>query len=206
MGERYNLFGVNSRACFLSLVTDAYSRKIVGFHLSKSLAAEGTVQALKMAIGGRREIPGLIHHSDRGCQYCCSDYIGELTRRKISISMTESGDPRDNAIAERVNGILKMELLQPVYADLERAREAITAAINTYNYIRLHSSISFLPPALVHGRDLNVKRRWKNYYRTAKPDIVQQSYSQKEISFKRKKKQKRKTASGCGQRYAFPTS
>ncbi len=121
---------------FLSLVTDAYSRKIVGFHLSNSLAAEGTVKALKMAIGGRKQIPGLIHHSDRGGQYCCNDYVRELTGRKISISMTQSGDPRDNAIAERVNGILKMELLKPVYQNLQTAREAVEKAVNIYNYLK----------------------------------------------------------------------
>ena len=163
---------LRDKDAFLSLVTDAYSRKIVGFHVSKSLAAEGTVQALKMAIGGRNEIPGLIHHSDRGGQYCCNDYVQELASHKISISMTQSGDPRDNAIAERVNGILKMELLDPVYTDLSAAREGVEQAVNTYNYLRLHSSISMLTPALVHGRDLKVKRRWKNYYRTKKPALV----------------------------------
>ncbi len=176
---------------FLSLVTDAYSRKIVGFYLSNSLAAEGTVKALKMAIDGRKEIPGLIHHSDRGGQYCCNDYAKELTRRKISISMTQSGDPRDNAIAERVNGILKMELLQPVYENLETAREAVEKAVNIYNYLRPHSSISMLAPALVHGRDIPVKRRWKNYYRTnkeARQDIV---INKKETFSKRKKEAKK---------------
>ena len=79
--------------------------------------------------------------------------------------MTQSGDPRDNAIAERVNGILKMELLKPEFADLEAARVAVTQAINTYNYLRPHSSISMLTPALVHGRVLKVKRCWKNYYK-----------------------------------------
>ena len=151
---------------FLSLVTDAYSRKIVGFHVSKSLKAEGCILALQMAIAGRGKIEGLIHHSDRGSQYCCGDYVDILGSCDISISMTQGGDPRDNAIAERVNGILKMELLEPVFTDLEAAREAVTKAINTYNYLRPHSSISMLTPALVHGRVLNLKRHWKNYYKT----------------------------------------
>jgi len=176
---------------FLSLVTDAYSRKIVGFHLSNSLAAEGTVKALKMAIGERREIPGLIHHSDRGGQYCCNDYVRELTRRKISISMTQSGDPRDNAIAERVNGILKMELLEPVYQDLKTAREAVEQAVNIYNYLRPHSSISMLAPALVHGRDLPVKRRWKNYYRTTPKNHSDLVINKNGASLKRKKEAKK---------------
>ena len=176
---------------FLSLVTDAYSRKIVGFHLAGSLAAEGTVKALKMAIGGRKEIPGLIHHSDRGGQYCCNDYVKELTRRKISISMTQNGDPRDNAIAERVNGILKMELLEPVYEDLYTARRAIEKAVNTYNYLRPHSSISMLAPALVHGRDIPVKRRWKNYYRTTKETRQNIDINKNEPELKRKKEAKK---------------
>jgi len=151
---------------FLSLVTDAYSRKILGFHVSKSLKAEGCVQALQMAVGGRSKIKGLIHHSDRGSQYCCGDYVDILKDCKINISMTQSGNPRDNAIAERVNGILKMELLESVFTDLEAAREAVVKAINTYNYLRPHSSISMLTPALVHGRVLKLKRHWKNYYKT----------------------------------------
>ena len=151
---------------FLSLVTDAYSRKIVGFHVSKSLKADGCVLALQMAIGGRSKIEGLIHHSDRGSQYCCGDYVDILKECDINISMTQSGNPRDNAIAERVNGILKMEYLDPVFADLEAARDAVTTAINTYNYLRPHSSISMLTPALVHGRVLKLKRHWKNYYKT----------------------------------------
>jgi transposase InsO family protein len=176
---------------FVSLVTDAYSRKIIGFHVSKTLAAEGTVRALEMAIGGRDELTGLIHHSDRGVQYCCHDYVGILTHHKISISMTESGDPRDNAIAERVNGILKMELLEPVYQDLETARSAIEKAINIYNYIRPHSSISMLAPALVHGRDIPVKRRWKNYYRTAARNHNDIVINKKEVTLKRKKEAKK---------------
>ncbi len=149
---------------FVSLVTDAYSRKIVGFQVSDSLSAAGTVLALQMAIGDRKAIPGLIHHSDRGVQYCCDNYVNELTGHGIRISMTQGGDPRDNAIAERVNGILKMELLQPVFADLQAATAGVAQAVNIYNYLRPHSSISMLAPALVHGRPINVRRCWKNYY------------------------------------------
>ncbi len=150
---------------FLSLVTDAYSRKIVGFHVSKSLKAEGCILALQMAISGRSNINGLIHHSDRGVQYCCGDYINALKSCEIAVSMTQSGNPRDNAIAERVNGILKMELLEPVFVDLDTARAAVTQAVNTYNYLRPHSSISMLTPALVHGRTLKLKRHWKNCFK-----------------------------------------
>lgn len=150
---------------FLSLVTDAYSRKIMGFHISDSLGATGSVQALEMAIAGGINHQGLIHHSDRGVQYCSKDYVGVLESNGIHISMTQSGDPRDNAIAERVNGILKTELLKPIFNDLDDARTSVTKAIGIYNYLRPHSSLSMLTPALVHSKKPKVKRRWKNYYR-----------------------------------------
>jgi putative transposase len=159
---------------FLSLVTDAYSRKIVGFHVSNSLKAEGCVLALQMAISGRNKIKGLVHHSDRGAQYCCAEYINLLKDCEINISMTQDGNPRDNAFAERVNGILKMELLEAVFTDLDAARTAVAQAVNTYNYLRPHSSISMLTPALVHGRALKLKRHWKNYYKTGK-EVVNKS-------------------------------
>jgi transposase InsO family protein len=183
---------LSDRDAFLSLVTDACSRKIIGFHVSNTLGAGGTVLALQMAIGGRKEIPDLIHHSDRGVQYCCDKYVTELTGRKISISMTQGGDPRDNAIAERVNGILKMELLQPVFEDLAAATTAVTQAVNIYNYLRPHSSISMLTPALVHGRNLNVKRCWKNYYRTKRENIPDIVIHKKELAFKKKKRSKKR--------------
>ena len=154
---------------FLSLVTDAYSRKIIGFHVSKSLRAEGCIQALQMAISGRSNLNGLIHHSDRGAQYCCGDYVSSLKSCEIDISMTQSGNPKDNAIAERVNGILKMELLDPIFTDLDSARAGVTQAVNTYNYLRPHSSISMLTPALVHGRTLKLKRHWRNCFKNKKP-------------------------------------
>ena len=189
---------LSNRDAFLSLVTDAYSRKIIGFHVSSSLGAAGTLQALQMAIGEREQIPGLIHHSDRGTQYCCHKYVTELTGRKINISMTQGGDPRDNAIAERVNGILKMELLQPVFANVQTAAAAVTQAVNIYNYLRPHSSLSMLTPALVHGRNLNVRRCWKNYYRTRKEDIADVVIHKKEITFKKKKEAKKKNVPEYG--------
>lgn len=150
---------------FLSLVTDAYSRKIVGFHLSESLTAAGPVKALGMAIQSCGDTEGLIHHSDRGSQYCCNDYVGILQENKISISMTQSGDPRDNAIAERVNGILKTELLDDVYPNVQAARIAVTNAVNTYNYLRPHTSIDMLTPALAHTQMNQLRRHWTSPYR-----------------------------------------
>jgi transposase InsO family protein len=119
---------------YLSLVTDAYSRMIVGYHLSKNLEAEGCVKALKTALNKLPPGTHLIHHSDRGCQYCSAEYVDQLTNSHISISMTQHSDPRENAIAERVNGIIKQELLENCYSNFEQATHEITRAINIYNY------------------------------------------------------------------------
>lgn len=149
---------------YLSLVTDAYSRKIVGFDLSERLTAAGPVAALGMAIQACGNTEGLIHHSDRGSQYCCNDYVELLQEKKISISMTQSGDPRDNAIAERVNGILKTELLEDIYTDVTAARASVARAVNTYNYLRPHSSLDMLTPAMAHSRTNHLKHHWKSPY------------------------------------------
>jgi len=149
---------------FLSLVTDAYSRKIVGFHLSEHLTAAGPVKALEMAIGACGDTEGLIHHSDRGSQYCCNDYVEILQENKISISMTQSGDPRDNAIAERVNGILKSELLEDVYTDVRAAGICVARAVETYNYLRPHTSLDMLTPALAHSKVNQLKHHWTSPY------------------------------------------
>lgn len=159
--------------CYLSLVTDAYSRKIVGYHLSSNLYAGGPVAALEMAISGCSDTAGLIHHSDRGSQYCCNDYIDILQKHQIGISMTQSGDPRENAIAERVNGILKTEVLkQDIFADISSAQAAVKEAVETYNYLRPHSSVSMLTPALAHLAHGGLEQSWKNYYKY-KPEIAE---------------------------------
>lgn len=148
---------------YLSLVTDAYSRKIVGFHLSESLSADGCIQALEMAIANASgDI--LIHHSDRGTQYCCLDYVALLAKHNINISMTQSGDPLENALAERVNGILKDELLEDIYPDFDQAKKALAVAISIYNHQRPHSSIDMLTPVEAYLRNGELKKHWKNYY------------------------------------------
>lgn len=149
---------------YLSLITDAYSRKIVGFYLSMDLSAEGCIKALKMALNNNPVLGKLIHHSDRGSQYCCSDYVKILNDIYIKISMTQNGDPKENAIAERVNGILKDELLDKVYLDYKQAVKGVAVAISTYNYQRPHGSIDYLTPFEAHFRSGKLKRRWKNYY------------------------------------------
>lgn len=153
---------------YLSLITDAYSRKIVGFYLSKDLTANGPLQALKMALKANTNIAGLIHHSDRGVQYCCDAYVKLLKDKKINISMTENGDPLENAIAERVNGILKGELLEEVFPSFETAQREVAIACSTYNHLRPHGSINNLKPAAAHQKTGEIKKRWKNYWKPKK--------------------------------------
>lgn len=153
---------------YLSLVTDAYSRKIVGFDLCDHLSAKGCIAALKMALKQNPDrSSGLIHHSDRGIQYCSNKYVELLQQNHISISMTQSGDPRDNALAERVNGILKDELLESRYDHYRRAKPMVADAINIYNNRRPHSSIDMLTPDIAHQHTGELKRRWKKYYLTS---------------------------------------
>jgi putative transposase len=157
---------------YLSLVTDAYSRKIVGFCMNADLSADGPLNALEMALKGRKEKLPLIHHSDRGVQYCALDYVDLLNDNTIAISMTQSGDPRDNAIAERVNGILKQELLEEVYPGIKQARQAVTAAIDIYNRIRPHSSVDMMTPEAAYFKTGEIKRRWKSHYKKAAKELA----------------------------------
>ena len=150
---------------YLSLITDAYSRKIVGFYLAETLEAIGCINALQMAIDGCSDCRSLIHHSDRGIQYCSLNYVDLLKRNHIKISMTEKGDPLENAIAERVNGILKEELLQQKYPDFETAQQCVAKAIIIYNALRPHSSCDMLTPQIAHLQTGKLKRHWKNYYK-----------------------------------------
>ena len=137
--------------CFLALITDAYSRKIVGYDLSDSLELAGCLRALKRAL---RQLPkghNLIHHSDRGIQYCSNQYVEILQKYKIRISMTEENHCYENAIAERVNGILKDEFfLDEYFQSTEKAKQACDYAINRYNNKRLHLSLNYKTPQMVH--------------------------------------------------------
>ncbi|MDF2193789.1 IS3 family transposase [Paraflavitalea sp. CAU 1676] len=148
---------------FLSLITDAYSHKIVGYHLHPSLATEGPLQALHMALKSLDALPEiLIHHSDRGTQYCCLQYVQVLQSYGIRISMTEKGDPYENAVAERINGILKTIFnLQRTFKDQPQALEAIQRAVTFYNTIRPHTSIQDLTPAQAHTLTGDLKKLWK---------------------------------------------
>jgi len=166
---------LGERAVYLSLITDAYSRKILGYHLSSDLNAKQNIKALKMALSGigkRSAVSNqLIHHSDRGSQYCSSSYVNWLKKNHIEISMTQNGDPLENAIAERVNGIIKDEyLLNYPCHDIETARKYLNKAVLLYNRERPHNSIGNLTPEVVHNqfhliKPEKIKRLWKNYYK-----------------------------------------
>jgi putative transposase len=133
---------------YLFLLTDAYSRKIVGWELSRSLGLEGAICALGKAVHQCPCTEGLIHHSDRGFQYCADVYVSQLRRRGIIISMGEAGNCYDNAMAERVNGILKGEYgLDETFTD---EKEAVREGIKAYNEQRPHWSLGLRIPAKVH--------------------------------------------------------
>jgi putative transposase len=157
---------------YLSLITDAYSRKIIGFCLSHDLSTDSCLTALRMALTTRQTDQPLIHHSDRGTQYCSRVYTDLLNKKRIAISMTQSGNPRDNAIAERVNGILKQELLQEQYDDLNAANRAVKLAVSTYNKLRPHSSVDMLTPEKAHERTGPIRRRWRNYYPITEMEVA----------------------------------
>jgi putative transposase len=151
---------------YLNLITDAYSRKIIGWDLGATLEAKHTVKALQMAINQMpKGIKGVIHHSDRGVQYCCSDYVKVLNKNHFQISMTENSDPRENAIAERVNGILKDEWLNQMrLTSLSHATNQLEQIILIYNQNRLHSSLDMKTPEYAHNQSGTLKKHWKNYY------------------------------------------
>jgi putative transposase len=147
--------------CYLSIVTDAYSRKIVGYCLHPTLHSDGAIEALLMAIKQSKRGKALIHHSDRGSQYCCGDYVQLLQSYNIGISMTENGDPYENAIAERVNGILKGEFyLDKTFLSFNEALQTVNNAIDKYNHVRPHASCDYLTPVAAHQQTGILRKRW----------------------------------------------
>jgi putative transposase len=155
---------LKERFAYLFLITDAYSRKIVGFHVSDDMKVSSAVVALKKALAQKPSETIVIHHSDRGIQYCSTNYVALLQQHSAMISMTQNGDPYENAIAERVNGILKTELICTEYADIDAAAAHIARCITIYNHRRRHSSLNWQIPANVHNQKGPQIRRWKNYY------------------------------------------
>ena len=152
---------------YLSLITDAYSRKIMGYNFRQDLAAEGCINALKMALNTRLYNESIIHHSDRGSQYCSHNYIELLLKNNIAISMTENGDPYENALAERVNGIIKTEFnLYSSSLGFDQTEHQVSKSIKSYNELRPHASCDYLTPNRAHLQAEKLNKRWKNYNRS----------------------------------------
>ena len=153
---------------YLALVTDTYSKKIVGYDVSSSLSAEGAIRALKMGLKQRTYLDQeLIHHSDRGYQYCCDGYQNILNRKMLKCSMTESYDPYANAVAERVNGILKQEfLLDKYHVKLSLMKQMVRNSIQIYNQQRPHYSCYMKTPEQMHRQSQIKIRTYKRTNRT----------------------------------------
>ena len=161
--------------CYLSLVTDYYTKEIIGWCVGETLEAKFAIKALEMALSrleDRRDID-LIHHSDRGVQYASYAYTDILRKHHIKISMTECGDPKDNAVAERVNGIVKNELLQGMsFFSIQEVRKALKVAIDFYNNERPHMSLEWKTPAEAALCSGEMKKKWTSYREKAIKDLV----------------------------------
>src|SRR5210317_894178 len=156
--------GNRTNPSYLALVTDAYSKKIVGYNVSRSLSVDGSLKALEMAMANRkvRNYP-LIHHSDRGLQYCSNDYQKLLKDNRIRPSMTEKYDPYENAIAERINGILKQEFdIARNIENLDVKKLLIKNAIEIYNNQRPHLSNQMLTPMQMHVQNKLKRKIYKS--------------------------------------------
>lgn len=138
--------------CYLSLITDLYSRKIMGYNISDSMEASQSIKALKMAIENREYLSNnLIHHSDRGSQFCCKEYVSLAQENNIRMSMTEQSDPYENALAERMNRTIKEEFcLDGVLRTKQQAYRVLDEAVILYNNIRPHQALNYLTPNFVH--------------------------------------------------------
>jgi transposase InsO family protein len=155
--------GKREKPCYLSLVTDAYSKKIMGYYVADNLNAASSLMALKMALKSRKDKGlTLIHHSDRGLQYCSDDYQNALNKDGIKCSMTNNGDPYENAVAERINGILKQEFMIDTYhQDTAMMKIIVKEAIEIYNNKRPHYSNHMLTPELMHAQNEIQMRTYK---------------------------------------------
>jgi transposase InsO family protein len=155
--------GKREKPCYLSLVTDAYSKKVMGYYVADNLNTQSSMMALRMAVKSRKEKDlSLIHHSDRGVQYCADDYQKILNSNKIRCSMTNNGDPYENAVAERINGILKQEFMIDTYhQNLEIMKIIVKEAIETYNNQRPHYSNYMLTPKQMHNQNSIQMRTYK---------------------------------------------
>jgi len=156
--------GTRANPSYLALVTDAYSKRIMGYNVSDTLAVNGSLKALEMALGNRmHDDQPLIHHSDRGLQYCSNPYQEILNNNNIKTSMTEKYDPYENAIAERVNGILKQEFdIARNVKDISLKTEMIKDAIKIYNNQRPHLSNYMLTPVEMHQQNKIKRKQYKS--------------------------------------------
>jgi len=167
--------------CYLSLVTDLYSRKIIGHCVHEDLSVKGSLEALKQALKQRKEkTENLIHHSDRGVQYCCNAYVKLLQKNNVQISMTQTGDPLENAVAERIHRTIKEEFTaerEINFSTIAEAKKNIRKFIDFYNQHRPHRSIEWLTPNEAHKRRGVLKRAWKSYYKQEREwgDLVKAS-------------------------------
>lgn len=134
---------------YLSLITDHSSKKVVGAVLAPNLASKHTLRALREAIA--QEGKPQMHHSDRGIQYCCHAYVSMLEKNQIAISMTQTGDPLDNAVAERINGILKQEYIYPYLETGVPIKDILNQSLEAYNNDRPHRSLAMKTPEMVHN-------------------------------------------------------
>ena len=166
-------YRIRNNFVYISFITDAYSKKIVGYHAADTLETVHTLSALKMAIKENGpSLNGLIHHSDRGVQYCSYEYVKLLQDNNIIISMTENGDPLENATAERVNGIIKQEYLEHhMLNSKQEVTDLLATSVNAYNKLRPHMSCNMLTPEFVHQNNLDVHRNWKSYYKSKNVDM-----------------------------------
>lgn len=155
--------------CYLSIVTDAYNHEIIGWEVGSTLEAEYTCQALEMAFSrligvADEQIKQLIHHSDRGIQYASRDYVKLLMDKQIRISMTENGNPKENAIAERINSTIKDEMLKDMrFTCIREVREALAMAIDFYNTMRPHMSMNMMTPREAASCTGELRKLWKSY-------------------------------------------
>lgn len=142
--------------CYLSMITDAFSRKIMGYNVSDSMSASETIKALQMAIKNRRYPDAkLIHHSDRGLQYCSNDYVSLAQSNKITMSMTEQSDPYENALAERMNRTIKEEFcLDKILKTKQQVYDTVKEAVDIYNNYRPHLALNLNTPYFIHKKPL----------------------------------------------------
>lgn len=165
--------GKRDAPCYLSLVTDAYSKKIMGYYVADNLNTKSSLFALKMALKQRKnKKQTLIHHSDRGLQYCAEEYQKVLCKNKVKCSMTQNSDPYENAVAERINGILKQEFMIDKYNQKKQImQKVVKEAIDIYNQFRPHYSNYMLTPNQMHNQN-SIQMRTYRTKNSSKPELA----------------------------------